>query len=112
MREMPNRHTKTRLDVHQQGRSYSNIWLSILPQISHYIQYCILDLDTEHKTDAWGLWYKDLSINMPNLLLLLRKNSSPVISKMAYLTDLRVEPRPLRSREDAEVTSVATRYLQ
>lgn len=89
MREMPNRHTKTRLDVHQQGRSYSNVWLLILSQISHYIQYCILDLDTEQETNAHGLWYKDLSINMTNLLLLLRENGSPVISKMEYLTDLR-----------------------
>lgn len=54
MRQMPNRHTKTRLDVHQQGRSDGNVWLSTLPQISHYIQYCILDLDTECETDAWG----------------------------------------------------------
>lgn len=37
-----------------------------------------------------GDWYKDLSISMPNLLLLSRKNSFPVISKVGYLTDLRV----------------------
>lgn len=54
MRQMPNRHTKTRLDVHQQGRSDGNVWLSTLPQISPYIQYCILDLDPECETDAWG----------------------------------------------------------
>lgn len=91
MREMPKRHTKTRLEEHQQSPVFSNyLVFEILPEISPYIQYCILNLGTEHKINTWGRRYRELSISMFNLLLLLQKNSSPVISKIEYITYLRI----------------------